>query len=453
MTTVPPLYYNNDPHSFGFATARSRWPSILDSVIKDVEATMVDSNSRTEVSQGKEIVQDITRLKEAIMKNGEIGSFAKPDIPGLQSYDDTLETLGAITWLTGPWLFCECYLYRRIDAYFKSRSEWVEFDPFESKKETAFRSSGPGIIELCLRYKKMSLSLAKQQNEGSITIDRLRVIFEELIDVSLWGNAIDLSLLANATLEDLQSRQGAEAIAKASKNVLCNDLPLAWNRLLSVPIEKRRVDFVLDNAGFELFTDIVLSLFLLDSKLTKKVVFHCKTRPWMVSDTMIKDYDVFFHEILHAFSGSNDERKYLVDRLHDYKASGKFQLVDSEFWTVDLDYWHLSPEETKYGGADLCNHFQDSALVIVKGDLNYRKLTGDRKWPRDVPFTTAIGKLAHSGIHILALRTCKADVCAGLPVGKDEELCDYWRSQGNKYGELWCSSGKWAVISYSSGEN
>lgn len=37
------------------------------------------------------------------------------------------------------------------------------------------------------------------------------LLFKEFIDISLWGNATDLSLLAgNVTLEDIKSVQGAE---------------------------------------------------------------------------------------------------------------------------------------------------------------------------------------------------------------------------------------------------
>ncbi len=151
------------------------------------------------------------------------------------------------------------------------------------------------------------------------------------------------------------------------------------------------------------------------------------------------------------FNQYKQERGFFVDAIESYRKSGKFELTDSEFWTVDLDYWNLSPQEKKYGGAQLWKYFQDSTLMIIKGDLNYRKLTGDRHWPRTTPFQTGIGTLATSGITLLSLRTCKAYVCVGLPEGKNEELCAYWKRLGNDVGELWCASGKWAVISFSSG--
>lgn len=406
--------------------------------------------------QSEHIVEGIELLLREIEDGVSIRKFTESEvalIPSLQSYNDILATMKEKpTWLAGPWLFTECYLYRVLDTVVKSQSKWVDFDIFEVLKRDTFKSSKFGIYELAIRYKKLSEELKKTPQ---VETEKLRILFEEFVDISLWGNATDLSLLANATLEDIQSRQGKEAREKSAENIIANDLPEAWSRLVAVPFEERRVDFVLDNAGFEFYTDLSLSLFLLDAKLVKTVVFHCKTRPWMVSDTMVKDYKLFLQDMRNSdwFPDHQEELEYFVSSIEYYHSTKQFQLVDSEFWTSALDYSYLSPHETKYGGAELYNYFQESTLVIVKGDLNYRKLTGDRMWPKTTPFVNAIDQLATSNIHVLALRTCKADVCVGLPDGLEEKLIEFWKQQGNDVGELWCSSGKWAVISYSAGNS
>ena len=46
---------------------------------------------------------------------------------------------------------------------------------------------------------------------------------------------------------------------------------------------------VLDNAGFELVSDLCLLTVLMEAGLTTSVTIHPKTRPWFVSDTMEKD--------------------------------------------------------------------------------------------------------------------------------------------------------------------
>lgn len=456
MSAVPGVYQLSDPKSFAFATARKRWPTIITQAKDTVEAYInAQSGNDKLVEQGKVIIDGIDNILLEFNNNGIIRKFTDEEIkliPSLESYNIELDTLEKTpTWLNGPWLLIEGYLYRLLDVIIKQQSEWTNYDIFEILKRDAFKSSAFGIYELAIRYKTLSEEL-KNLN-GHLDIENAKLLFEEFVDISLWGNATDLSLLANATLEDIQSRQGKEARAKSSKNIIDNDLPEAWERFLSVPAEERRIDFVLDNAGFEFYTDLAFTLFLLDAKLVKNVTFHCKTRPWMVSDTMIKDYKLFIEDMNNKewFPDHREDLDYFVNSIEKYHQNGQFKLADSEFWTCAYDYTKLSPADDKFGGAELYKYFQDSTLVIVKGDLNYRKLTSDREWPKTTPFKTALESLAHSNIHILALRTCKADVCVGLPEGLEDELIENWKKLGNEVGELWCSSGKWAVISYSSG--
>lgn len=456
MSELPQVYYLDDPKSFAYSTARARWPKILTQTKDESIKLHIERNSSNVelVKQGKEILAGIDELIKSIENSAEVRFFTQKEIefiPSLESYNIMFQELKSTpSWLNGPWLLLECYLYRYLDLLIKSKSEWFTFDCFEAIKADAFKSSSLGIYELAIRYKVLSEELKKTE---SLDLEKAKFLFEEFIDISLWGNATDLSLLANATLEDIQSRQGKEARAKSAKNIIDNDLPEAWSRFLSVPAEERRIDIVLDNAGFEFYTDLSLALFLLDAKLVKNVVFHCKSRPWMVSDTMVKDYDIFIKDMQNVewFPDHREEMDYFVDSIERYHKNGQFSLKDSEFWTSAYDYTHLAPTETKFGGAELYQYFQKSTLVIVKGDLNYRKLTADRQWPKTTEFTTALGPLAKSNIHVLALRTCKADVCVGLQEGVEEELIENWKKLGNEVGELWCSSGKWAVISYSAG--
>jgi hypothetical protein len=72
-------------------------------------------------------------------------------------------------------------------------------------------------------------------------------------------------------------------------------------------------------------------------------------------------------------------------------------------------------------------------------------------WDADTPFETAIGPLGGSSdLRILALRTCKGDVIAGLAPGKDEELR---ASQGKDENmRAWTWGGEWAVCQFHDGK-
>jgi hypothetical protein len=56
-----------------------------------------------------------------------------------------------------------------------------------------------------------------------------------------------------------------------------------------------------------------------------------------------------------------------------------------------------------------------------------------------------------SGVNVLALRTCKADVVVGLKPGQDEELRQADDGGGDSGARKWAWSGKWAVVQFSSG--
>jgi hypothetical protein len=74
-------------------------------------------------------------------------------------------------------------------------------------------------------------------------------------------------------------------------------------------------------------------------------------------------------------------------------------------------------------------------------------------WPATTPFTDAIGPMGpRSGVRVLALRTCKADVVVGLPEGEDEKIRAMEGGGGDSGARKWAWSGKWAVVQFSDGK-
>lgn len=360
---------------------------------------------------------------------------------------------GEVRWLDSEWLFSEVYLYRRINVFYQFQSLWKKFDIFDRLKQSTFESSLYGVVELALRYKNLRGELTKASKDK----DFLQILFKEFIDISLWGNATDLSLLTDATIEDIKSIQGAKARQESESKILVNDTLQAWDTLESKSSsDEVRVDFVLDNSGFELYADLMLAAFLLQSKLATKCVFHAKDIPYMVSDVMLKDFDTLVKDLKDREffpvqdKKSQDALDLFANDICSFVEEGKLEFREDSFWTTELDYWNLDDAETKYHGSIIHKDLVASDLVIFKGDLNYRKLTGDRKWDRTTPWSKAIGPLATNGITLLSLRTCKADVQVDLPQGVDEKLCKLWEKEHPGQGSWWCSSGKWAVICFSS---
>lgn len=451
--TLPPPAYNDNPKSFAYPTVHKRWPTILKGAIDDISQYTNDHPATNK--SGEEVIKKLEDLLDNFKNDAKVLAFNEEDLklkPELDIYNVELAKFNKVkqvTWLTGPWLYLECYLYQLWDLWFKQTEDLVNFDVFESLKNKTFKQSSFGVLELCKRYEILTKELViKDVDEKSMYL-----LFKEFVDISLWGNATDLSLLAgNVTLEDIKSVQGAEVRKKNEEKIIANDISEVWKHLNTS--SKERIDIVLDNSGFELFADLCMALFLLDSRLIKNVVVHCKEIPWFVSDTMPKDFSALLEQLgdesffpdIYADNCDKSAITFFLSKLRSYVSYGQISVQHHGFWTSCVNFWEIPKQK------DLFEELQKSNLIIFKGDLNYRKLTGDLDWDTTVPFTTAIQQLASSGLPVLALRTCKADVVVGLPYGLNEKLIIEYESMGNEVGEFWTASGKWAVISFSAGQ-
>lgn len=266
-----------------------------------------------------------------------------------------------------------------------------------------FKSSRPAVVELAARYKDIVSELEQKKTNSSSSVETPeqleaaeKLLFTEMCEICLWGNATDLSLLTNLSYEDIQKLQGSEARKKSEKNILVNDLDKAFGVLRAAQKQgkkDRRVDIVLDNAGFELFVDLILAGYLVASGLATNVVFHPKSIPWFVSDVLPADFGALlsaladpaaFYEALSDDQKHNGQQavplsdtesanlRFLFQHWSGMHAEGQLMLRPNDFWTAAGSYWRLPKTEP-----ELYEDLKESELVIFKGDLNYRKLTAD----------------------------------------------------------------------------
>lgn len=267
---------------------------------------------------------------------------------------------------------------------------------FARQKMSTFKSSRPAVLELAARYRELALEAEKGDSTGKTPeqIDQARrVVFSEMCEICLWGNATDLSLLTTLTYEDLQKLQGSHARKAAEKNIIVNDMDAAFDVLQKAQKEKkdqeRRVDIVLDNSGFELFVDLILAGYLLSSGIATKVVLHPKLIPWFVSDVTPPDFNDLLKTLGEAqkFYTAPDESErehtplsekelgevnFLHEQWSQLHRDGKLVVQPHSFWTGAGSYWRM-PQEAP----DLFEDLKQSELVLLKGDLNYRKLLSD----------------------------------------------------------------------------
>ncbi|KAJ9643099.1 Hairy/enhancer-of-split with YRPW motif protein 2 [Coniosporium tulheliwenetii] len=490
--TKTPQYSTGDKTSFAYISARDRWPVIITGGIDDVHRATGAAQDPETQREGKKIVEGLAKLKYELQhdrhlrwdrveetwklvltRDSPMPDDGERDVAG---YNKELKQLGNPKWFNVPWLYSECYLYRRMNTLFSMSSKWKNYDIFARQKMSTFRSSRPAVTELAARYKELVTQLESGTSETQSPEEREaadKLLFTEMCEICLWGNATDLSLLTNLSYEDIQKLQGSEARKASEKNIIVNDLAQAFevlNKAKKAGKKERRVDIILDNAGFELFVDLILAGYLLSADLATEIVLHPKSIPWFVSDVVPKD----FGDLLNALANPQafyttpsdddkhagktpeplsdkeaDELSFLFQRWAGFHAEGQLAIRPNRFWTEGGSYWRLPKT-----APELYEDLKESELVIFKGDLNYRKLTADAMWDPTTPFAEAIGPLGgKSGIRTLALRTSKADVIVGLPAGKDEELRATEGGGGDSGCRKWAWSGKWAVIQFCDGKS
>ncbi|MFE3456436.1 damage-control phosphatase ARMT1 family protein [Nocardiopsis aegyptia] len=300
-------------------------------------------------------------------------------------------------WTRAPFLWAESYFYRRLLGaldYF-GPGPWQGVDPFAP-------------------FKRAELTGAEAAAEVG-ALDSLSVLTPRdrdraLLVSSLWGNRADLGF-----------QVGGGDTSAAVADLVCDDSADLWELL-----ETRaggRVCLVADNAGRELLPDLVLIDTLLTSDRAREVVLHVKPGPYYVSDATTADVLDGLRHLCAA--GGAAER--IGTRLWRAMVHGRLRVRAHPFACAPLPYRDMP--------ADLAEEFASASVTLMKGDLNYRRLVGDRHWPATTPFAAVTAYFPGT---VAALRTLKSDVVTGL----DRAVVDGLEAGG----EAWRTSGTHALV-------
>ena len=206
--------------------------------------------------------------------------------------------------------------------------------------------------------------------------------------------------------------------------ILADDSDHIWDLLTKKEREKmREIAIVLDNSGFELFSDLVFAEWLLKSGLADHVSLYCKTFPWFISDATRKDIEWTLEQFV---ASSVKAIAHLGQELLKLISEGTLSIKEHHYWTTSFEYSAMNKV-----CPDLYASLSSAKLVIFKGDLNYRKLIGDRNWVYTSSFSTSLQSFRPT--NVVALRTLKADLVAGLTEGvaaRAASLSSDWMIKG-----------------------
>jgi hypothetical protein len=188
-------------------------------------------------------------------------------------------------------------------------------------------------------------------------------------------------------------------------NLLVDDTRRIWDHLSGRP--RCRLAIITDNTGTELLMDLALADFLLTEQMVERVAMHLKPQPFFVSDAMPSDVRVG----LEALKAGDARVASLEQRVRANLDAGRLTLDTHWVYASSLFYSQL-PEDL---------HAQLAAMdfVVLKGDVNYRRVLGDARWPPTTPFEQAT---AYFPAAFANLRTLKGELIVGLAEGQAEQL-------------------------------
>ncbi|MBY8877492.1 damage-control phosphatase ARMT1 family protein [Actinacidiphila acidipaludis] len=303
------------------------------------------------------------------------------------------------TWFEVPFLWSESYFYRRLLealGYFRP-GPWQGVDPFAPFKRAELDS--PEVAEELAALDTVSQLPPDEQDQALLT-------------GALWGNKADLGF-----------RISSGDPGGKGEHLVADDSAAMWRHLVSSP--PGAVYVLADNAGRELIPDLLLVDHLLHTGRAAAVVLHVKPQPYYVSDATTADV----LDCVRRIADAPGHAGIVGGRLRDALTGGRLAVHAHPFSCAPLPYAEM-PDDLR---ADLAQ----ATLTISKGDLNYRRLVGDRRWPGTTPFADLT---AGFPTPVLALRTLKSDVAVGLAPDTLAEL--------EASGEEWRTSGTYAVMHF-----
>uniref|UniRef100_A0A6G1SG50 Sugar phosphate phosphatase n=1 Tax=Aceria tosichella TaxID=561515 RepID=A0A6G1SG50_9ACAR len=471
---IPPPLSAEDRSSFAYATIKDRLPVIIVKTIdffyrqkKELHkyGGTIERPTDAELAEieedAKNIIPKLTKLRKELETNKSVGLLEKRELPPHLAYfnDDVdiwNQTMEAHKFDDGelpryfesPWLLVESYVYRKIKDICLESKHLKMFDPFAEQKQAACKASLQQMLIVADHLSKVDKAIRAASNHSH---SNERTEFGLFLQLALWANRSDLSLSAGSA-DKVTSHELLDDIKKSldglKENILCDNLSEVWNKAQAIKDKIRTatqgidkpvyIDLVADNSGYEIFVDLCLihflTLMICPVSLGSSGVrfrFHLKRMPWYVSDTM--RHDITW---LLGYMSEHEALKDLAEKWKSFFDSGFWEIHDHKFWTLPHDF-----AEMPTVSPDLYESLQQSSLIIIKGDLNYRKLTGDRKWHILTPFRAALR--AFTPAPLVALRTAKADVVVGI-----EDINIYAKINNNQLPRNWMISGEYGLIQY-----
>jgi hypothetical protein len=378
---LPPVIMTSDPGSFARRTIVERKPRIIAQVVETLGTGAESDAMRVRLAA---LLQEMARGTLTSPLGGPLVHAGGLEPEERAAWEREITPWQGRSWLDVPWYFAEAFFYLKLLAacgWFRRPDPGP--DPFAPMKQRELHGPGGGV-EAASRLLHAVQGLPAPE------------ILAAALMASLWGNRVDLS---NFEIDEERRR----TLSAHAHDDLVVDHAESVLQALGAAAE---VHVILDNAGPELVSDLLLSGLLVHRGA--RVVLHAKRMPFFVSDATAADV----RATVGALESAADPAVAAAGRaLGGSLGAGRLRVLDHWFWSSALHFPAMP--------ADVRALLAPADLVLVKGDANYRRLLSDLKWESSCSMDEIA---AYFPRPFAALRTLKAEIVVDVPAAKAAEL-------------------------------
>lgn len=392
MKRVPEITWGND--GFAYMTVESRFKDNFNKsgLCFDIENVKPKPKDQYSYFADKQVL-DENMLKSIFPKENETSKNAiSPREDYCRNYKAYMSEMLApykgkkqsYLFSKAPFIFAEHYYFYSILYYMREDTK----DPWKKAKDNLHKSIEERIKEI-------------------VKCDDIGDILKSCVN----SNTTDLS-------------QNQQNIGSFVDNALVKDDTEKFRTFIDKGgLSNKDIHIIVDNCGIELISDIMLGLYLLEKNKISTLYFHFNVLPIFVSDVVKSDIEDALKLI--KGDGSDESRKELVEKYKKYRADRCIVESADVFWNMPIPFKN-APDKILHDKFNATS----TGLVIFKGDLNYRRLVGDRKWRIDSPLEEHIKYITPP---ILILRSLKSNVLLGIDkeTATPDEACPSWKTTGD----------------------
>lgn len=332
--------------------------------------------------------------------------------------------------INAPFIDVEHYFYYYILNKVNSQQPLLEkniIDPFLDNKLASVKndycnqsvkheSKIKGLLDLGIQIK---------DNAGD-QLQKDNII--KLLKLNLSANSTDLSQLFWEQFTSVLS--------------IIDDSEVFWKEYVSDLHNVNKINIIVDNFGVEFLADIIMGYYFIIKKgrgSNIEIVYHVNELPIFVSDVKRGD-DQELLKILTELVKDNTQYKELLNDISSFIENGNLKFKSDFFWNMPTSYDTILKPKYKYSGdlSEIKNIFTGSDLLIVKGDLNYRRMVGDRNYN---PNRKIEKNIKYIKCPVLIIRSFKSNVTL---------LGNAYKNVVNKENieQDWQNNGKYGIIQY-----